>query len=549
MPPPPATPPVPTGAPPVPPGAPAMPPGPPPPDFGPTQVLRFGPRPRPGTPPPGPADPLRAVATGLLNLSGLGLGYALLRRRALTALCLAATAALLLVALPADPDGVPGWAVAGYLALLLATAADGARRGLRAPVTAGRTRPVAALVLGVLLLAVPAGGALGYGALRDDAVETMLLDRLARADALVARTAGEDFAQARPAYRTALDRYHDLAADHPGSRAAHRVHDSLVTYYRTVAAPHTDADPCTAVAPLSYLREVPRTIDRAVLGDLARWPDGRLAGALLACGTGRLGTTESDGRGGELGRLLRTFPASEQAAAVEPAVRTAVARRAAELDGADPCPATDALRRIGDTAGELPAPAPARLRGDVDTAVRDGVYACGLDQFEDGKFGAARTTLTGFAGTYRSDGRRGRARQVAIAAEIAEQRPSAGLRLPPAHAPGGSRMELVISNDGPDPVEVLYTGPVTGRVTIAGCGSCRTYASEAAGRGNACRASGKSYPHTTLRLPAGSYDFLHKPGGASRSANSRAAGGTIAPGYTYTQCSYVVGGAGLGRNL
>ncbi|MFE6891170.1 hypothetical protein [Streptomyces sp. NPDC057694] len=528
---------------------PPMPPGPPgPPDYGPPEALRFGPPPPPGTP-PGPADPVRAVAAGLLNLSGLGLGYALLRHWALTALALAATAGLLIVALPADPDGVPAWAVAGYLVLLAAAAADGARRGLRAPATAVRVRPVVALALGVLLLAVPAGGALGYGALRDDAVEAMLLDRLERTDALVAKTAGQDFAQAHPDYRTALGRYHDLTEDHPGSRAAHQVHASLVAYYRTVAAPYADHEHCAAVAPLAYLRDVPRSIDRDVLGDLARWPDGRLAASLLACGTGKLGTGEGDGHGGELGQLLRTFPDSKQAAEVEPALHAAVERRAGELDGAEPCPATDALRRIGDTAKELPAPAPAHLRGDVDKAVRDGAYACGLDQFKDEKFGAARTTLTDFAGTYKSDKRRARARQVAIAAEIAEQRPSAGLHLPPAHSPGGTRMQLVISNDGPDPVEVLYTGPVTGRVTIPGCGSCRTYSSETAGRSKACRASGKNYPHTTLRLPAGSYDFLHKPGGAAGTANSRAAGGVIEPGYTYTQCSYVVGGGGLGQNL
>ncbi|RAJ89278.1 hypothetical protein K377_01403 [Streptomyces sp. PsTaAH-137] len=544
--PPPAVPPTPAPAmPPMPPGQP-----PAPPDYGPTQVLRFGPPPPPPAPPPGPADPVRAVATGLLNLSGLGLGYALLRHWALTALCLAATAGLLIVALPADPDGVPRWAVVGYLVLLLVAAADGARRGLRAPATARRIRPAVALLLGVLLLAVPAGGAIGYGALRDDAVEAMLLDRLERTDALVARTAGEDFAQARPDYRTALGRYHDLTENHPGSRAAHQVHDSLVTYYRTVAAPYAGHDHCAAVAPLVYLRDVPRSIDRAVLGDLAGWPDSRLATSLLACGTGKLGSGESDGQGGELGQLLRTFPESKQAAEVEPALHDAVDKRAGELDGAEPCRATDALRKIGDTAKQLPAPAPAHLGGDVDRAVRDGEYACGIDQFKDEKFSEARTTLTGFAGDYKSDKRRGRARQVAIAAEIAEQRPSAGLRLPPAHSPGGSRMELVISNDGPDPVEVLYTGPVTGRVTIPGCGSCRTYASESAGRSKACRASGTSYPHTTLRLPAGRYDFLHKPGsGGAATANSRAAGGTIEPGYTYTQCSFVVSGGGLGQNL
>ncbi|MFJ8823154.1 hypothetical protein ACIREE_15355 [Streptomyces sp. NPDC102467] len=503
---------------------------------------------RPPEPPPGPADPARALAVGLLNLSGLGLGYVFLRRRLLAALCLAATAGLLVVALPADPDGVPGWALAGYAALLLIAAADGARRGLRARSTALRAKPVLLVALAVVLLAVPAGGAVAYGGLRDDAVEDMLLDRLAATDALVKNASADDFAQARPAYRTALARYRALTVDHPGSRAAHRVHDSLDTYYKTVAAPYTEKDRCGAVAPLEYLRDVPRSIARDILGDLAAWPDTPLAVSLLECGTGKLGTAGGDGRGGELGQLLRTFPKSAQAAEVTPAVRAAVDKRAGDLSGAQPCRATDELHRIGDTAKDLPAPAPARLRGDIEGAERDGAYACGMDQFKDGKFGDARKTLAEFAGTYKSDRRGSRARQVAIAAEIAEQRPAAGTQLPPAHAPGGTRMQMVISNDGPGPVEILYTGPVTGRVTIGGCGACSEYASEAAGSSKACKASGRTYPKKTLRLPAGTYHFLHKPGGSQATARSRAAGGSIRPGYTYTQCSYVVS-SGLGADL
>ncbi|MET8471448.1 hypothetical protein ABZY90_26040 [Streptomyces sp. NPDC006422] len=496
--------------------------------------------PMPTRPPAGPADPARALAAGLLNLSGLGLGYVLVRRRLLALLCVLATAALLTLALPADPDGVPAWALIGYAALLLTAAVDGARRGLRTPSAAAQVRPVVAIVLGIALLAVPAGGAVAYGGLRDDAVEDMLLDRLDRADALVRKASAHDFPEARADYRAALDRYRDLAERHPDSRAAHRVHDSLAAYYKAVSAPYADGEHCAAVAPLEHLREVPHTVDRSVLGSLATWPDEPLARSLLTCGTEKLGSSESDGKGGELGRLLRTFPKSAQAAEVEPAVRTAVARRAGELKGTDPCAATRALRRIGDTARQLPAPAPGHLRGKVAAAVEDGAYACGIDQFEDGRFAAARTSLTSFASTYKDDGRRERARQVAIAAEIAELRPAAGHRLPPKGAPGGPRMEMVISNDGPDPVEILYTGPVTGRITVPACGSCDTYASESAGRAKACKASGKAYPKRTLRLPSGTYHFLHKPGGRSATASGRAAGGRIQAGYSYTQCSYVV---------
>lgn len=519
---------------------PAYPPGPPPP-----APPSWG----PPTPPPGPADPLRAVAVALLNLSGLGLGYALLRRWVLTAACLAATAALLLVALPADTDGVPGWALAGYAVLVLLAAADGARRGLRTRLAPAALRPAVAAVAGFVLLAVPAGGVYLYDGLRDDAVETMLVGRLDAADALVRRASGQDFGRAEPTYRDALARYRALTEDHPGSRAAGRVHASLDAYYKAVAAPYRGTDRCAAVAPLEHLRTVPDTIDRSVLGDLAHWPDSRLATALLDCGTGKLGTAESDGKGGEFGELLRTFPESKQAARVTPVLRAAVTERAAALKGDDPCTATAEVRRIGDTAKALPDPVPGQLRGSVAAATRDGTYACGMDQFGDGKFAAARTTLTGFSATYRGDSRRDRARQVATAAEIAEQRPAAGARLPRAHAPGGGRMDLVVTNDGPAPVEFLYTGPVTGRITVGACGSCSTYPSEAAGRAKACHAKGRGYPKRTLRLPAGTYHFLLKSGGSGPAARSNASGGSIQPGYTYTQCSYVVRGAGLGADL
>ena len=76
--------------------------------------------PMPPAPPPAPADGVRAVAVAVLNLSGLGLGYALVRRWILMLLCLVATAVLLFVALPADPDGVPVFALVLYVLFLVA---------------------------------------------------------------------------------------------------------------------------------------------------------------------------------------------------------------------------------------------------------------------------------------------------------------------------------------------------------------------------------------------------------------------------------------------
>ncbi|MGW5393898.1 hypothetical protein [Streptomyces koyangensis] len=99
------------GPPPQPPASPppvAPPPAPaaPPPPAGPWPPGNaWPPPPPPPGPPPGPPDALRAVGAGVLNLSGLGLGYLALRQWLLAGVCVVATAGLAFAALPASPDG------------------------------------------------------------------------------------------------------------------------------------------------------------------------------------------------------------------------------------------------------------------------------------------------------------------------------------------------------------------------------------------------------------------------------------------------------------
>ncbi|MFH9679353.1 hypothetical protein [Streptomyces globisporus] len=497
-----------------------------------------------GPPPPGAS--LRAAAAALLNLTGLGLGYALLGRWGRAAVCWAATAVLLWVALPADPDGVPAGVLVGYLLVLVLAAVDGGRIARRSAV-GGAWRPGLAVGLGVVLLAVPAGGAVVYGSARDEAREQMLLERLEAGDERVATASGQPFEAAKSEYGKALDVYRALGEDHPGSRAAKLVPDRLKAYYDAVSAPYAKKRHCEAVAPLTYLRTLPDSVDKKVLGELAAWPDTPLAESLYACGVSRLGGAGSSsgssggGDGGaELGQLLRTFPESASARRVAPAIDERIKDQVSALKGAEPCTATEALRGLGATASRLPDDNVKKLRADADEGVVDGVYACGVDQFEDGKFGAARTTLTDFARTYKSDGRVRQARNIATAAEIADDRPAAGKRLPPSKRPGGARMELVISNDAPNTVEVLYTGPVTGTVTLRACAGCERY-SASEGPRRACKAGGRNYPKARLQLPAGEYHFLYKHGtGATARVDSYSSGTRVQPGYTYTSCTYVI---------
>ncbi|MFI1781116.1 hypothetical protein [Streptomyces rubiginosohelvolus] len=507
----------------------------------------------PSVGPPPPGAPLRAAAAALLNLTGLGLGYALLGRWGRAAVCWAATAVLLWVALPADPDGVPAGVLVGYLLVLVLAAVDGGRIARRSAV-GGAWRPGLAVGLGVVLLAVPAGGAVVYGSARDEAREQMLLHRLAAGDERVATASGQPFEAAKGEYGKALDVYRALGEDHPGSRAAKLVPDRLKEYYDAVSAPYAKKRHCEAIAPLTYLRTLPDAVDKKVLGELATWPDTPLAESLYACGVSHLGGAGSGSSGGgdggaELGQLLRTFPESASARRVAPAIDERIKDQVAALKGAEPCTATEVLRGLGATASRLPDDSVKKLSADADEGVVDGVYACGVDQFKDEKFGAARTTLTDFAATYKSDGRVRQARNIAIAAEIADDRPAAGKRLPPSKRPGGARMELVISNDAPNTVEVLYTGPVTGTVTLRACAGCERY-SASEGPRRACKASGRNYPKARLQLPAGEYHFLYKHGtGATARVDSYSSGTRVQPGYTYTSCTYVIERSPFGLDL
>ncbi|MFH8620922.1 hypothetical protein ACH4A8_03300 [Streptomyces vietnamensis] len=515
-----------------------------PPGFGPPPG--YGPPPGHGpAQPPGDANPAQAAMIGLLNLSCLGLGYVLLRNWVGAALCWLATAALLVVALPADVDGVPFGLLVGYGVFLLAVAADGARRGLRATLRIGASFRRLALPLALVLLAVPAGGSLAYGAARDEAKEQAMLELLAAADALVKSADGLAFDKAEPTFRKALSAYEDLGTKHAGSRAGKLVPDRLDAYYRTVSAPYEHKQYCAAIAPLKHLRELPATVDKDLLGSRPAKTDEPLAESLYACGTAALGVQTANPPASEsLNELLDTFPQSAQAAKVEPAVRAAIKTRTTALTGSEPCDATAQLRALRSSLDNMPDPSLEDAAKETAAAVQKGDFACGTDQFKDKEFSSAATTMTDYAKTYPNSPQAAHARSIAIAAEIAEEEPAAGKSLPPADVPGGERMIMVVSNDGPGEVELLYTGPMTGRVTLKACGTCKKYQTPLlvnSPKIKACSGPSSKYPKATLLLPAGDYQFLQKRAatGTSTTGDTKSSKTKIEPGYSYTNCLYV----------
>ncbi|MEV6245184.1 hypothetical protein AB0M38_03140 [Streptomyces sp. NPDC051742] len=516
-----------------------------PPGYGPPPGYGGQPPAQPPAQPRGEANPAQAAMIGLLNLSCLGLGYVLLRNWVGAALCWIATAALLVMALPADVDGVPQGLLVGYGVFLLSVAADGARRGLRATLRIGAGFRRLALPLALVLLAVPAGGSLAYGSARDEAKQQALLEQLAAADALVKSAEGLPFDKAEPTFRKALTAYQDLGTKHAGSRAGKLVPARLDTYYETLSAPYTEKKYCAAVPQLTHLRGLPDTVDKTLLGTRPAKTDEPLAHSLYECGAAALGVATSTPNAREsFNKLLGDFPKSSHAARVAPAVEASIKTRSAALAGsAEPCDTTAELHVISASLDGMPDPSLEDAGDQVAAAVQKGDFACGTDQFKDKDFKSALDTMTAYAKDYPTSPQAAHARSIAIAAEIAEEEADAGKKLPPADVPGGARMVMVVSNDGPGEVELLYTGPMTGKVTLKACGTCTKYKTPLlvnSPKIKACTGPASKYPKATLLLPAGDYHFLQKrAAGISSAGDTKSSKAKIEPGYSYTNCLYV----------
>lgn len=466
-----------------------------------------------------PADGWRAAAVAVLNLSGLGLGFVLMRRWRSAVVCWIATAILLLIALPATPHGVPIAVTVIYLLFLVAAAVRGAMRGARTPLTWPSSSQLA-FGLAIVMLAVPISGTILFDNARQEAIQQMLLGRLAQADAVIAAARAEDTAAAEPAYDTALGTYQDLLDHHRTSRAAKLVPARLAAFYQRVGAPYDSGDYCGAIEPLTYLRSLPsRTISAADLGSLAKLPDDRLATSLYQCGVSALGGKASPAAATDLNQLMSTFPASVQALKVEPAVSAAIDAAAAGLTGADPCGATSTLTGLGTQAKALTssvATVSDALKKDAaadGNDVESGSYDCAVSEYKAGKFSDAQTAMDSFASTYPNDPNKALAQKFSIAAQIAQEDSDAG-KITPNLTSGGS-VSITISNDSPDPMQILYTGPATGTVNIAACSGCKVNASNSDGQANACSSDSTAYPKASFTVPPGTFYVLQKSTGTN----------------------------------
>ena len=493
-----------------------------------------------------PADPVRAVAVALLNLSGLGLGYLLIRRWAAMAVCWVATGVLLLIALPADPDGVSR----GRSSCIWSS--------WRWPPCTGRC-------------AACAPGCPGRRSRRSPSCSAWCCSRCPRAVCSITATPrttprrrccwtastrpttsywpprASRSAPARATYTSALSTYRDLTEHHAGSKAGKRVPASLKTYYTTIGTPYDQKNYCDAITPLTYLRTVPAHFDKKALGSLAGWPDERLATSLYECGAADLRGNGSSGPGRRRGRPR---PAAHDLPAL-PGGRQGRARR--QLHDHHHVQGPQGQRPLH---RQRPAARPGLLRHDPGGQERG--HGRGPDQGRP-----PRQRLSGVGDLLlrcrRVQGRRLRHRaqhDERLHEDLSAQQERL-LRQEDRDSrrdrPGQRRRGQAPAFEGQRRRDLASRSATTARTTSRSftrarspaasssprAAAARDYSSEVAASVSACKDTSKNYPHKTISLPPGTIYFLHKPTDGSTQSSSGDSE-KIEYGYIYTECAYTV---------
>jgi tetratricopeptide (TPR) repeat protein len=441
-----------------------------------------------------PAPSARPLTAALLNLSGLGLGYLHLRAWARLVVALAATAGLGWVALPIGREPIAVWWAVGYAGALGLFALDAAllarRRARRGTPRRTVWTPRAARRMAWATLAVvPLLGA-GYVVAQHEVLEQHLAYDLDQAEESL-ESAGHIFTPHQEAYDAAYATYVQTGSEHPGTRAADRV-PGLVDDLYAQAKGNGGCNGLPAV--LHYAGQDSTGPLRAV----AR---GELPGTLQDCGLQHLRRGNLAQARPVLADLLTDHPASEPAQELPTelaAWRDDVIKDLTSKGGcADTTRATRSTSFLaGFDSGKVSA-----LADEARTRVPAGLLRCGVAQFEDKQYTAALGNLDSLLDTYPRAKDADYAERVRIAAGIALVDPKAGVKLPSRTELEGT-ITLTVVNYGPDPWEMVYTGPATGTISLDPCEDCGRYAE---GEQPACQGYSLTRPSASVTIPAGSY--------------------------------------------
>lgn len=507
--------------------------------------------------------PLRSpVAAALLNLTGLGLGYAYLRRWWRTALYAAGSVLLVVVAFATDAASL-AWlwrAVAvvwlGWMAL------DGTRLARRGPRLEGIRQQLVPAAAGVALVVTVVAGYLVYGA----AGRSVYAEGVAaqgRADCANAirkfdlvtgpyeltlsrdvpaaaqnRAQCEAFtsasrAEAKGDYADAVGRYRDYRRVYPATLLIPFAHENLERTYASWARS------------LRAARDYPGAIHvyRDLLAESGSEPGatqvrGDLAATYFEQADAAGSSLPSASDGARVGQaraavdtllvIQREFGDTPTAARVPQALSDTYTAAVTPFTQQRFCDALPVL----DYFVTLPDAETAGVVGAANANRAQAMLECGLAKYRTGDYARAIDQLDKLATTYPDDPGTAQARSAIIAAEVARQKdgPAPGLPAPLGdNSPGD--IAVTFYNDNPLEVHVLITEPTAHDITVPGCPGCAPSYLTAT---EACPTL-RGKPSVTLRLQPGTYDFL----GSYTSGTPRVQTRTFERGFFYSECAYI----------
>jgi tetratricopeptide (TPR) repeat protein len=461
-------------------------------------------------PPPRKVGPPRSVVgAALLNVTGLGLGYAYLRNRGLLVVALVGTVALVTAALLTDAAARP-WLWRGLmLSWLVALGAHAALLASRREPGAAQRTPVLA---GVAAVAVVVAGYVGYGLAGAGAYDRGVA---AQADG-DCPTATDEFDSVTGPYKLTFSA--DIAE-------AERRADECAAYEKAMAA-QKRGDFTAAILLYEKLRQDDPD------SPLAPYVHTNLADSHFAKATSwrsPVSSVDVEVSVNTLLMLSREFADTEPAKKVPGAIADMFTEATKPYGEGKFC---DALPALTFFAALDPSSVGARIAADANTFRARSLYECGLSQAHANDYPTAVTTLETFVAAYPNDGGIPQAKAALITAKVAV---AAQVRLPfppplGDNDPGSN--PVTFYNDSSSPVTIYVAGPTAHEIVLPACPTCPvTYPKDDPA---ACRdMTGR--PSVTLHLPSNTYYYTTAGDRWTRQVTDTF---TTRAGYVYSQCLY-----------
>lgn len=503
------------------------------------------------------------VAAALLNLTGLGLGYAYLQRWRRAAIHVAGSTVLVGAAFATDAASLPWLWRALAVAWLGWMAFDAWWLARHQPRLQGAQQLVPSAV-GVVLVAAIVGGYLLYGAAgrsvyaegtaaqarADCATAMMKYDTVTgpyeltlsrnvpsaaqhRAECTAFEAASR--AEADGAYADAVSRYQDYRRTYPATALLPFAHENLKRSYAAWAGSLRRAQDYPAA-----IRVYRDLLVESGSGPGAAQVRGDLAATYLEQAEAARAslTASSPAQRVELTRtavdallvIQRELGNTASAAKVPQALVDAYTAANSPFAEQKFCDALPVLAYFVTLSG----PETADVVGTANSDRPKAMLECGLGKYRDADYPGAIEELDKLATAYPDSPLVAQARSAIIAARVAIEKVDGPPPVLPAPLGGNSpgNIELIFYNDNPLEARILVAGPTAHEITVPGCAGCP--AEYAAGDKGCPTFAGK--PSATLRLRPGSYDVFSSH---RADTNKRISTQTLTSGYHYTICVYI----------